>query len=275
MIRRKPRCQPSRRSGCRRSRSSATSAAASASRRCDLEIRGAGNLLGGEQSGPIDAVGFEMAREAAGGNDLGELKGEDLEDDLRATVNLKVDFRIDEGYIGDINQRLMMYRRIAAARTEEDLEQVLAEVRDRCTARRPSPSSTWPIMGGSASWRTRSAGRKAIDRDSPLVVFKFQEKAKVDPVRLIKMVRERDDIQLIPPSGLKLDLTKDGRKSGSGPARPRRQPAWWTARATASRGVTGLLQGRDSEAGRRGSAGPGRGAGEGHRVVAGLSGGER
>ena len=61
----------------------------------DLEIRGAGNLLGGEQSGHIDAVGFEMYMKLLE-ETIRELKGEDLEDDVRATVNLRIDFRIDD-----------------------------------------------------------------------------------------------------------------------------------------------------------------------------------
>jgi transcription-repair coupling factor (superfamily II helicase) len=196
----------------------------------DLEIRGAGNLLGGEQSGQIDAVGFEMYMKLLE-ETIRELKGEDLEDDVRATVNLKVDFRIDESYVADMNQRLMVYRRIAAARTEDDLARVVEEIRDRYG---PPPT---PVLNLADYGRIRvladALGVETVDRDTSLVVFKFREKAKVDPVRLIKMVRERDDIQLIPPSGLKLDLTKDGGKSDGG-GRPRRQPAWWTARATAS-----------------------------------------
>ena len=82
----------------------------------DLEIRGAGNLLGGEQSGHIDAVGFEMYMKLLE-ETIRELKGEDLEDDVRATVNLRIDFRIDDSYVPDMNQRLMIYRRIAAARS--------------------------------------------------------------------------------------------------------------------------------------------------------------
>ena len=96
----------------------------------DLEIRGAGNLLGGEQSGQIDAVGFEMYTKLLE-ETIRELKGEDLEDDVRATVNLRIDFRIDERYVPDMNQRLMIYRRIAAARSEEELNRIMEEVRDR------------------------------------------------------------------------------------------------------------------------------------------------
>ena len=61
----------------------------------DLEIRGAGNLLGGEQSGQIDTVGFEMYMKLLE-QTVRELKGEELEDDVRATVNLRVDLRIDD-----------------------------------------------------------------------------------------------------------------------------------------------------------------------------------
>src|SRR5215212_11105547 len=85
----------------------------------DLEIRGAGNLLGGEQSGTIDAVGFEMYMKLLE-ETIRELKGEDLEDDVRATVNLKVDFRLDDEYVSDMNQRLMLYRNVAAARREDE-----------------------------------------------------------------------------------------------------------------------------------------------------------
>ena len=81
----------------------------------DLEIRGAGNLLGGEQSGHIESLGFEMYMKLLE-ETVRELKGEELEDDHRATVNLRVDLRIDEAYVPEQNQRLMLYRKVAAAR---------------------------------------------------------------------------------------------------------------------------------------------------------------
>ena len=96
----------------------------------DLEIRGAGNLLGGEQSGHIDAIGFEMYMKLLE-EAVRELKGEELEDDARATVNLQVDLTIDDTYIPEMNQRLVAYRAVAAARTEQELETSLAEIRDR------------------------------------------------------------------------------------------------------------------------------------------------
>src|SRR6202022_1750871 len=96
----------------------------------DLEIRGAGNLLGGEQSGNIDSIGFEMYLKLLE-QTMRELKGEELEDDVRATVNLGVDLRIDESYVHDMNQRLMLYRKVAAARSDEEIDRVLDEAVDR------------------------------------------------------------------------------------------------------------------------------------------------
>src|SRR6202007_3007561 len=86
--------------------------------------------LGGEQSGQIDTVGFEMYMKLLE-QTVKELKGEELEDDARATVNLRVDLRIDDSYVPDMNQRLMLYRKVAAARHEGEIDRVLDEAVDR------------------------------------------------------------------------------------------------------------------------------------------------
>src|SRR5205807_6519379 len=86
----------------------------------DMEIRGAGNLLGGEQSAHTETVGFEMYMKLLE-QAVRELKGEELADDVRASVNLRVDLRIDDSYVPDMNQRLMIYRKVAGARTDAEL----------------------------------------------------------------------------------------------------------------------------------------------------------
>ena len=212
----------------------------------DLEIRGAGNLLGGEQSGQIDAVGFEMYTKLLE-ETIRELKGEDLEDDVRATVNLRIDFRIDESYVADMNQRLMIYRRIAAARSEEELGRIMEEVRDRYG---PPPVAVLNLADyGRIRVLADALGVETIDREGTVVAIRFREKAKLDPVRLVMLVRERADLQLIPPVSLKMDLktspdapARDARRHAAPAAsqerggyrrRPRAEPAWWTVRATA------------------------------------------
>jgi transcription-repair coupling factor (superfamily II helicase) len=213
----------------------------------DLEIRGAGNLLGGEQSGHIDAVGFEMYMKLLE-ETVRELKGEEIEDDVRATVNLRIDLKIDDEYVPEMNQRLMVYRKVAAARTEAELDTTLAEIRDRYG---PPPDSVLNLAEyGRIRILADRLGIESIDREGRLVVIKFRSNAKVDPMRLIKLVHERPGTTLSPPSSLKVDLeaatekpkavakpVKPVPKTVARPlgARPSTQgaPGWWTARATA------------------------------------------
>ena len=218
----------------------------------DLEIRGAGNLLGGEQSGHIDAVGFEMYMKLLE-ETVRELKGEEIEDDVRATVNLRIDLKIDDSYVPEMNQRLMVYRKVAAARTDAELEATLAEIRDRYG---PLPDSMLNLAAyGRIRIQADRLGIETIDREGRLVVIKFRQNARVDAMRLVKLVHEFPGASLAPPSSVKLDLESDGsavrgskgpRLQGSGQAvtarvarplgsRPSTQgaPGWWTARATA------------------------------------------
>src|SRR5262245_34897168 len=214
----------------------------------DLEIRGAGNLLGGEQSGQIDAVGFEMYMKLLE-QTVRELKGEEIEDDIRATVNLKVDLRVDDSYVPDMNQRLMLYRKVAAARNEAEIDRVLEEAADRYG---PAPDSVLNLADyGRIRVMADRLGLETIDREGRLVVLKFRPQAKVDPVRLVSLVRQRPEVTLVPPAGLKLNLDAIGRTPAAGVAKPSGAPApparargraslkghapsWWVARARES-----------------------------------------
>ncbi len=202
----------------------------------DLEIRGAGNLLGGEQSGHIDTVGFEMYMKLLE-QTVRELKGEDVEDDVRATVNLGVDLRIDETYVPDMNQRLMLYRKVAAARKEEEIDRVLDEAVDRYG---PLPDSVLNLADyGRIRVMADRLGVESVDREARTVVIKFRPQAKVDPVRLVALVRQRGDLTLVPPAALRLNLdgaresglVARGKPSTPGPKSRRDRTSWWVARA--------------------------------------------
>ena len=213
----------------------------------DLEIRGAGNLLGGEQSGQIETVGFEMYMKLLE-QTVRELKGEEIEDDVRATVNLKIDLKIDERYVADMNQRLMLYRKVAAARREEELDRVLEEAADRYG---PMPDSVLNLADyGRIRVMADRVGIDSIDRDGQTVVLKFRPQAKIDPLRLVALVRRRPDITLIPPAALRLTLgagepkpparpepavgsREPAGRQKPGARSPRPAPSWWTARARA------------------------------------------
>ncbi len=227
----------------------------------DLEIRGAGNLLGGEQSGHIDAIGFEMYMKLLE-EAVRELKGEDLEDEARATVNLQIDVTIDGTYIPEMNQRLVAYRTVAAARTEKELENSLAEIRDRYGS--PPDSVLNLAEYGRIRVLADSLGVDTIDREGRLVVIKFRPHAKLDPARLVRVVHEYAGATLVPPATLRLELEMPQRAKppvagptfGPAPGRGRpgpggrkgrsrgeMAPSWWTARATAGEVTSGFTKG--------------------------------
>ena len=217
----------------------------------DLEIRGAGNLLGGEQSGHIDAVGFEMYVKLLE-ETIRQLRGEELEDEARATVNLRIDLKIDEGYISDMNQRLMVYRKVASTRTEPELKAILAELGDRFGT--PPESVLNLVEYGRTRIMADRLDIDSIDREGRLIVIRFRPKARLDGRRLVNVVSTWPGATLVPPVSLKLDLEAPvgpGRGQADRPAmRGGRPPgtvstsgsSWWTARATAGEVKAGFTK---------------------------------
>ncbi len=96
----------------------------------DLEIRGAGNLLGGEQSGHIEGVGFDLYVRMVG-EAVAHFKGEVAVEVVDVKVDLPVDAHLPLEYVGVERLRLEMYRKIAEAKTADRLAEVEAELRDR------------------------------------------------------------------------------------------------------------------------------------------------
>ena len=172
----------------------------------DLEIRGAGNLLGGEQSGHIETIGFEMYMKLLE-QAVRELKGEELVDDVRAVVNLRVDLKIDASYVPEMNQRLMIYRKIADARSDDELDQILIELRDRYG---PLPETVEHLeQYGRIRIMADRLGIESIDREAQTVVIKFRpdsQGGRLNVERLLRVVSGEDDTTLVPPATIKLDL---------------------------------------------------------------------
>lgn len=96
----------------------------------DLEIRGAGNLLGGEQHGNMDAIGYDLYMRLLN-EALREEKGEKVEEKTECNVDIRVSAHLPESYIPVLSQRLAMYRRIAAIESTEDADDVRDELLDR------------------------------------------------------------------------------------------------------------------------------------------------
>lgn len=122
----------------------------------DLEIRGAGNLLGGEQSGHIADVGFDLYVRLVG-EALAEVRG-DVDTTKDVKVELPIDAHIPHDYIEEERLRLEAYRRLAAAQTPADVDQVSEELLDRYGAL-PDPVSALLAV---ARFRVR-AGQAGLD----------------------------------------------------------------------------------------------------------------
>ena len=203
----------------------------------DLEIRGAGNLLGAEQSGHIEAIGFDMYVKLLEAT-VRELRGEEVEEERRATVNLGVELRIDESYIAETNQRLAIYRRVAAARDEDRLAAILTELEDRYG---PVPQSVVRLAEyGRIRVLADRLGVESVDRERHLLVIRFRGDAPVDPARLVAFVQARPDVTLTPPGVIRVDLEAVSQ-------RPRKRlvaqtTSWWTKRATTGQVEAGFTK---------------------------------
>jgi hypothetical protein len=166
-----------------------------------------------------------------------------------------VDLRIDDTYIPDMNQRLTVYRRMAAVRNEAELRRIVDEVRDRYG----NPPESVINLAEYASIRLRADAIRleSVDREAQTVVLKFRPDARIDPARLFRLVQERGDLTLVPPATLKLNLVAEQKREPAAPAPSVRQDgrvtrsslskrgkdpvasgSWWAARAQAGE-VTG------------------------------------
>src|SRR5271156_2639627 len=164
----------------------------------DLELRGAGNLLGREQHGHIEAVGFDMycqMMERA----VAERKGEAVAPERRATLNLGQDIRIPPEYIDSENLRLRIYKRIASVTSEEMRVEVRRELEDRFG---PPPPSVENLLEYAV---LKAIAEKllvaTVDRKGDQVAIKFYDDTPLGPDQLVKLIRKRRGMRL-DPTGL-------------------------------------------------------------------------
>jgi transcription-repair coupling factor (superfamily II helicase) len=169
----------------------------------DLELRGAGNLLGGEQHGHIEAVGYDTYIRLLE-QTVHELRGEEVPLEIHSSLNLGLDIRIPASYIADEAQRLRCYKRIADVKDEEQAARMTGELRDRYG---PPPEEVSNLVRFSLlkSLAAR-AGVESVDRRQGAVNIKFHPQSKIDPMRLMALVRNTEGAQFSPSGVLKLPL---------------------------------------------------------------------
>ncbi len=169
----------------------------------DLELRGAGNLLGGEQHGHIASVGYEtyvkLLEETAR-----ELRGEAVAPELHSSLNLGLDIRIPPAYIADEQQRLRAYKRIADAGSAEKAQALLEELADRYG---PPPETVRLLVEFSLlKSLAERCGIESIDRRAGQAFIKFHPGAPIEPRRLMELVSSTPQAQFTPAGVLRLPL---------------------------------------------------------------------
>jgi transcription-repair coupling factor (superfamily II helicase) len=177
----------------------------------DLQIRGAGNILGHSQSGHIDAVGMDMFLELL--NDaVRELKGEKAAPKIDPEVNIKIQAYIPEDYVPDINQRLVLYRRMASAGEEDEVSDLEDELLDRFGK---LPSQVEALL---ETARIRNLLREylivSVDYYDGQIVFTFHADAEASLDKIIALVESNSERFRFTPD-LKL-FAKHSKGEGTG-----------------------------------------------------------
>ena len=173
----------------------------------DLELRGAGNMLGGEQSGHIEAIGFELYTQMLD-RAVRELKGEMPEEEIATQLNLGLNIRIPAEYIPEENQRLRMYKRVAGVERESQLRDVRAELIDRYGE---PPSAVRNLLDyADLKLLAVRVGVSGIDRKRDQVSIKFRQNATIDAERLARFVASQRGSQFTPDGTLKFTQKATG-----------------------------------------------------------------
>ena len=165
----------------------------------DLEIRGAGELLGDEQSGQIQEIGYnlymELLERAVAAMKSGKEPDLDRPLDAGPEVELHVPVLIPEDYVPDVHLRLVLYKRIASTPSREELDELKVEMIDRFG---PMPEYAQSLFRATRlKLRAAEIGIRKIDAGANSGYFIFEEANKVDPKRVLKLIQGR--AEGIPP----------------------------------------------------------------------------
>jgi transcription-repair coupling factor (superfamily II helicase) len=167
----------------------------------DLELRGAGNLLGGQQHGHIEAIGFDLYCQLLE-RTVDELRTGQEVPEVETAINLKVDLKIPPDFIDDELQRLRIYKQIASCRIEPEVDNLYRELEDRFGA------LPLPVRNLLEYARLRILGRArsvmSIDRTAQGIDIRFHETARIDPERIVEIVGSGERVAFAPPTTLRL-----------------------------------------------------------------------
>jgi len=169
----------------------------------DLELRGAGTFLGGEQSGHLDSLGFDLYARMLN-RTIAELRGEQISDELSVSINLGVDVSIPADYISDTGQRLRTYKRITSADTSSALTSIRSEIEDRYGRLPDSVANLFAY----ANLRRLADDISviSIDCDGRTMAIKLRPESRIDTDKLAKFLTEAESASFSPSGILRFSM---------------------------------------------------------------------
>jgi len=176
----------------------------------DLEIRGAGNLLGAEQHGSLAAVGFDTYLELLE-QAIETLRGREPAPEVDPEIRLPIPARLPEEYVADVRQRLVLYKRLAGAPDTETVERLRDELLDRFGPLPPEASNLLGVIRLKVA--ARALGIAIVALEGGDLVLGAAASSRVDPARLVALLRSRGEVQVLPDQRVKApapDRSVDG-----------------------------------------------------------------
>jgi transcription-repair coupling factor (superfamily II helicase) len=155
----------------------------------DLEIRGAGNLLGAEQHGHIAAVGYDLYAKLLA-EAVQELSGAAPRTSVDPVVSVPVEGRLPDDYVPEVNQRLALYKRLAGAADEAEVDALAAELADRFG---PLPEPVDRLLDVvRIRVAARALGVEKVEAGEGIALLTFARDTRVDPARLVGIIQASD-----------------------------------------------------------------------------------
>jgi transcription-repair coupling factor (superfamily II helicase) len=166
----------------------------------DLEIRGAGNILGPEQHGHIAAVGYDMYCKLLEEAVL-KLRGEEVEEEVETRINLPIEAYLPDDYVPDSRQKVSLYKKIAALSTDLDRRELEEEMEDRY-GKIPGPVEMLLEIADLKRLCQHLGVESVVASAESIKVVFDTDKANVDPDKIIQLVQRNRGISLTPPGRL-------------------------------------------------------------------------
>jgi transcription-repair coupling factor (superfamily II helicase) len=171
----------------------------------DLEIRGAGNLLGADQHGHMAAVGYDLYTKLLA-EAVRELSGVTTEAPVDPVVTVDVEAYLPEAYVPEVNQRLALYKRLTGATSAAEVDDLGGELADRFGPLPPPVEHLLQVVGIRVV--ARGLGVEKLETRAGKAMIKFSEHTPIDSERLVRLLQEsRGRLRMSREFGLEASIT--------------------------------------------------------------------